>query len=48
MGNIEVLLQVFASENYMPPDAPFVNYAVDRFRCASLDSIPLCRATITE
>src|SRR5438132_728794 len=28
----EVLLKAFAGEGYMPPpDAPFVNYAIDRF-----------------
>jgi 3',5'-cyclic-AMP phosphodiesterase len=37
----EVLLKAFASENYMPPpDAPFVNYVIDRFplRLIGLDS----------
>jgi len=44
----EVLLKAFAGESYMPPpDAPFVNYASTDFSCASLDSILLCRSTIT-
>jgi 3',5'-cyclic-AMP phosphodiesterase len=37
----EVLLKAFAGENYMPPpDAPFVNYVIDRFplRLIGLDS----------
>ena len=40
----EVLLRAFASEKYLPPpDAPFVNYAIDRFplRLVGLDtSVP--------
>jgi Icc protein len=37
----EVLLKAFADEGYMPPpDAPFVNYAIDRFplRLIGLDT----------
>ena len=37
----EVLLKAFAGEGYMPPpDAPFVNYAIDRFplRLIGLDT----------
>jgi 3',5'-cyclic AMP phosphodiesterase CpdA len=40
----EVLLKAFAGESYMPPpDAPFVNYAIDRFplRLIGLDTTVL-------